>query len=236
VAAALVHQAQQVGAVLQAQTSALPQRLARVLAHYVPLVQQVIGQTTRRVLQSSRSVPALRLTDLDFDAMTITIDGSLQRINGTSSVPGKLERSDTKTEGSRRVLPMPEPVAKVLKEHLQRLEKERASADWQEQGLLFPTTVGTPMDPRNLLRHLKSVLEEAGLPANTRFHDLRHWCASLLIAYEVQPKVIQTILGHADIGTTMDIYGHLLLQVLKGATDRMNGIVPSDEDDNSDEK
>lgn len=64
----------------------------------------------------------------------------------------------------------------------------------------------------------------------------RHWCASLLIAYDVQPKVIQAILGHADISTTMDIYGHLLPQVLKGATDRMSGIVPTEKEEETGEE
>jgi integrase len=170
-------------------------------------------------------VLGLRKTDLDFSAMTITIDGSLQRVNG------KLERSDPKTETSRRILPMPAVLAKVLREHLRRLdtEREKAGDRWEEHNLLFPTQLGTPLDPRNLLRHLKSILEAAGLPPTTRFHDLRHWCASLLIAYKVHPKAIQAILGHANIQITMDTYGHLLPSVLQDATDQMGALAPPEE-------
>ena len=88
------------------------------------------------------------------------------------------------------------------------------------------------------MRHFKSVLAKTGLPTTTRFHDLRHWCASLLIAYDVHPKAIQEILGHANITTTLNIYGHLLPKVLQNATDRM-GALASEQDaadkDDSDE-
>src|SRR5260221_12743735 len=47
------------------------------------------------------------------------------------------------------------------------------------------------------------------LPVGTRFHDLRHFYASALIAANLNPKVIQTRLGHATIAETMDTYGHL---------------------------
>jgi integrase len=48
-----------------------------------------------------------------------------------------------------------------------------------------------------------------GLPAGTRFHDLRHFYASALIAANLNPKVIQARLGHATVSETMDTYGHL---------------------------
>jgi integrase len=168
---------------------------------------------------------AMELLLFEIIRQIVPIDGSLQRVNG------KLERSDPKTETSRRILPMPAVLAKVLREHLRRLdaEREKAGDRWEEHGLLFPTLLGTPLDPRNLLRHLKSVLEPAGLPATTGFHDLRHWCASLLIAYKVHPKAIQAILGHANIQITMDTYGHLLPSVLQEATDQMGALTPPEE-------
>jgi len=109
-------------------------------------------------------VLGLRTTDLDFDTMTITVDESLQRQNG------RLERSDPKTETSRRILPISAPVAKVLEEHLQRLdtEREKSGENWQENELLFPTTIGTPFDPRNLVRNFKEALTEAKLSETTQ--------------------------------------------------------------------
>ncbi|MEI7768995.1 MAG: site-specific integrase [Chloroflexales bacterium] len=98
------------------------------------------------------------------------------------------------------------------------------SLQWEEQGYLFPSERGTPIEPSNLIRHFKAALKRAGLPTSTRFHDLRHWCASLLISYKVHPKAIQEILGHANITTTLNVYGHLLPNVLRDATDQMAGL------------
>jgi len=126
---------------------------------------------------------------------------------------------------------MPAALAKVLREHLRRLDAERKQAGeaWQEHGYLFPSTIGTPSDPRNVVRDFKAALERAGLPLTTRFHDLRHWCASLLIAFGTHPKAIQAILGHANIQITLDVYGHLLPNVLRDATDQMDALAPPEE-------
>lgn len=160
----------------------------------------------------------LMTTSLNLQAKTLQVDGSLQRI-------GKhLVRSGTKTESSQRTLPIPEPLLRVLREHLQRLEQERSGDEWNEHGYLFPSERGTPLEPTNLLRHFKAALVRAELPERTRFHDLRHWCASLLISYNVHPKAIQEILGHANITTTLNVYGHLLPNVLRNATDQMAGL------------
>lgn len=59
-------------------------------------------------------------------------------------------------------------------------------------------------------RRFKPAVRAAGLPDGLRFHDLRHTCASLLIAENVHPKVICDRLGHSTIQVTMDRYGHLL--------------------------
>jgi integrase len=52
-------------------------------------------------------------------------------------------------------------------------------------------------------------VKKAGVPPGTRFHDLRHFYASTLIAANLHPKTIQSRLGHASIVETLDTYGHL---------------------------
>ncbi len=171
-------------------------------------------------------VLGLKIESLDVEACTLRVDGSLQRVGK------ELVRSNTKTESSQRTLPVPEPVVRVLRTHLKRLEAERLSAgdDWEEHGYLFATERGTPIEPSNLIRHFKAALKRAGLPETTRFHDLRHWCDSLLISYKVHPKAIQEILGHANITTTLNIYGHLLPNVLRDAADQMAGLAGEDDE------
>ena len=64
------------------------------------------------------------------------------------------------------------------------------------------------MSPDSVLNMLHRVLKRAGLP-KVRFHDLRHSCASLLLNQGCGLKDVQEWLGHSDIQTTANIYGHL---------------------------
>jgi integrase len=81
----------------------------------------------------------------------------------------------------------------------------------RDDGLIFSTTVGTPINPRNLTgRSFKPLLERAGLPQSVRFHDLRHTAATLLMSRGVHPKLVQELLGHATIAITLDTYSHVL--------------------------
>jgi len=56
----------------------------------------------------------------------------------------------------------------------------------------------------------KRLLKRAELPEKTRFHDLRHTCATLLLSEGVHPKFVQELLGHATISITLDTYSHVL--------------------------
>jgi integrase len=75
---------------------------------------------------------------------------------------------------------------------------------WKENGLVFRSTTGTPLRRYNLIpRSFKPLLERAGLSRSLRFHDLRHTAATLLLLKGVNPKIVQEILGHANISTTI---------------------------------
>ncbi len=80
-------------------------------------------------------------------------------------------------------------------------------------GLVFCGREGQPLDPENFTkRDFARALRRSGV-RRTRFHDLRHIYASLLIAQGAHPKYIQAQLGHASIQTTLDRYGHLMPDV-----------------------
>lgn len=108
-----------------------------------------------------------------------------------------------KTSASVRSVPLPDVVANALASHIHDF-------GCGEDGLLFPNTTGAPLR-RN--RFYDGVWRPAriavGLPDGTKFHALRHTYASLLIAANESPKVIQVRLGHSSITETMDTYGHL---------------------------
>ena len=90
------------------------------------------------------------------------------------------------------------------------------------------TTWGSP--PRRVARcgskklrrrHLQAGGGPGGLPHRLRFHDLRHTCASLLIAQGASVKAIQAQLGHASATVTLDRYGHLFPDELQQLADRL---------------
>jgi integrase len=128
-----------------------------------------------------------------------------------------------KTQAGIRTIPLPEVLIEALRRHceLQQQERSTLDVDWEDHGLVFPSTRGTPLQPRNLIRHFKLALEAAKLPLTTRFHDLRHSCASLLIAQGVPLKTVSDILGHSSIQVTSDIYGHTLPDRKRDVTEQL---------------
>jgi len=80
------------------------------------------------------------------------------------------------------------------------------------------------LKPNYITRRFRCILEKNNLKL-IRFHDLRHTCASLLYANEVDRKKIQEWLGHSSIGTTMNIYTHLSYQEKKTSAEIVDGIM-----------
>jgi integrase len=81
---------------------------------------------------------------------------------------------------------------------------------YEDQGLLFTTDTGGPINPSNLRKwSFAPLLKKAKLP-HIRFHDLRHTCATLLLTQGTHPKYGQELLGHATIAITLDTYSHVL--------------------------
>ena len=162
----------------------------------------------------------LRWRDIDLEKGELMVRNSLQRVGG------RLELTELKTERSRRTISLPQTAVNSLRLHRARQLQDRllAGSRWRDAGLVFATTVGTPLEPRNVLRHFHRALEEAGLPRK-RFHDLRHTCASLLLAQGVAARVVMEILGHSQIGLTMNTYSHVMPTLQKDAARRMDAIL-----------
>jgi integrase len=110
-----------------------------------------------------------------------------------------------------------------LRSHLERQlgEIDRAGDMWRENGLIFASEVGEPLDRRLITTHrFKPLLKGAGLP-QIRFHDLRHTCATLLLSKNVNPKIVSEMLGHATIAITLDTYSHVLPTMQESAAKAM---------------
>ena len=101
----------------------------------------------------------------------------------------------------------------ALRAHLARQleEIDRAGSLWQENGLVFASEIGEPLNRHDLTsRRFKPLLKRAKPSEKTRFHDLRHTCATLLLTKNVNPKIVSEMLGHATIAITLDTYSHVL--------------------------
>lgn len=148
----------------------------------------------------------LRWVDIDLEVGRLEVAQTLQRVGG------KLQLVPPKTNDSSRTVPLPNLCVEALKEHRKRQFAERSDAwpNWEDQGLLFPSKVGSLLEPDNLRRSWVPLRKRAGLDG-MRFHDLRHTCVTLLLNLDVPPQVVREIVGHSDIGVTMSIYAHASL-------------------------
>ena len=124
----------------------------------------------------------------------------------------------------------------ALQQHrLRQLDlRAGAGAGWHDQDLVFGTSTGLPLNPNRVVEALKRVLGQAGLPI-IRFHDLWHSAATLLFSLGVHPKVVQELLGHSQIGMTLDVYSHVLPTMQKEAMERLTKAL-EDEKSPEDEK
>jgi integrase len=171
---------------------------------------------------------ALRWEDINFEDRTIRITQALQRSGGKladgEGNRSKLHFVPPKSFRGIRTIAMPDCVASVLRGHRARQSEDRlrAGAAWQDFGLVFTTQKGTPIEPRRLDSEFKRLLEKAELPNSIRLHDSRHFAASLQLALGVQPRTVMEILGHSEIGLTMNTYGHVVPNLMREAADKID--------------
>lgn len=162
----------------------------------------------------------LRWSDFDRDTGVLRVLRQLKREGS------RLVTTDTKTSLSRRAVNLPEPMLKALLTHEERQEAERdwLGDSWIDSGYIFTSSVGTPIDPRNLYREFQAICRSAGL-GDWHPHELRHSAASLMLAQGVKIQVVSQVLGHSSIRMTADVYGHILDPDRREAADAMGSML-----------
>ena len=151
---------------------------------------------------------ALRWKDIDFDRQTISVNQTLEH-------DGKGLNTKTKSHNSYRLISIDDETINQLKKHKGLISREKLllGPGYQDHGLVIPTSVGTPLNPRNLLRTFYRFIKLSGVPKIT-FHDLRHTHASLLLMQKENPKAVAERLGH-DVRMLMETYAHILPNMQK---------------------
>lgn len=157
---------------------------------------------------------ALQRADVDLLRGVVQVRRALKEVNG------HLYFGPTKTHAQRTVS-LPRFLREALSAHLSR----SLPGGNGPEALVFPGAQGGPLRHGNFYRRHFREGVSAALPAEKqrlRFHDLRHTCASLLIAQGAHPKLIQARLGHSSVTITLDRYGHLLPSVEEALSDALD--------------
>lgn len=159
---------------------------------------------------------------VDLTAGSLTVTQALSRRKG-----GPPALAAPKTKRSVRTLPIPPAALAALRDHgeRQRFEERTAAGGWQNSaGLVFVAQDGAPLDQSTATNGLRRCLAAAGLP-RMRFHDLRHAYATLALASGANLREVQEGLGHADIGTTGNVYAHVSPATLRRVADNLEALV-----------
>jgi integrase len=143
------------------------------------------------------------------------LGGRAEVVESTTEVGGRLVTGPTKTY-TRRWVRLPRSLCDELGAYL-------ASRPHGRDDLVFTMAQGGPLRQSAVSQRIfRPAVRAAGLDPRLRFHDLRHTCASLLIAHGASVKAVQAQLGHASATVTLDRYGHLFPDELDHLADRLD--------------
>ena len=120
-------------------------------------------------------------------------------------------------------MPLPLLAVEALREHRagQAEERLRLGPDYTDNGLIFARYDGNFWDPDSFSSSFSAIVRKSELPY-VNFHALRHSHATILLKQGINPKVVSERLGHAKVGTTLDIYSHVLPGMQEEAAQRID--------------
>ena len=163
----------------------------------------------------------LKWEDVDLKRGLLAVKRTLSRGNA-----GAYEFDTPKSAHGRRSIALPGSVVASLNSHSVKQREVRLGkgTDYKDQDLVFADALGTPLHPNSVQYRFKQLIKKAGVP-NLRFHDLRHTSATLMLANNVHPKIVQERLGHSDVGITMNRYSHVTMDMQRDAADRLDSVL-----------
>ena len=146
----------------------------------------------------------LQWDSIDFEGKTMVIKHTV------SKVTRAVEKDKTKNKSSHRSFPLTEEALSIFMDAKKAEEKYRKAfgAEYQSNNYVFKWPDGHTYSPDYISHRFNDLLKKHNLP-HIRFHELRHSCASMLIAMGFTLKDVQEWLGHSDVKMTANIYAHL---------------------------
>jgi len=166
-------------------------------------------------------VLGLKWNAVDFQNGTLTVKDTVVEYQGTVE-----DKESTKTKSSFRTLPLTGEMSRFLQQLKQAQRENQAFfvSGYVVNDYVCKRENGEPFKPNYITERFIKIIQKHNLP-KIRFHDLRHSAASLLLANGFSLKEIQEYLGYADIGTTANIYGHLLFKAKQNMANRMDFVL-----------
>lgn len=132
--------------------------------------------------------------------------------------------SPLKTINSYRFVPLPDNAIKQIKKYkLLQMEYISMHDDYSNNNLMFPNGKGGYLDRKRPQQRLDAIRKKYGIEGLT-LHSIRHTYATRLFEKGVSPKVVQSLLGHKDIQTTLNIYTHVMKEKVEFEVNKLNDL------------
>ena len=160
-------------------------------------------------------IAALKWSDIDL------INGIVHITRSRVTVEGKVIEKSPKNEAGIRDLWLGNEALQIFKDEYSKYLAETQKVGFKVTGYVIHKKDGEPYAPDSISQKWERFRDANSLP-KIRFHDLRHTCATTMIAAGVDPKTVQTRLGHSDIQVTLNTYSHCLPAMNKAAGDKMD--------------
>jgi len=176
-----------------------------------PLYPAILILATTGIRRSE--LCGLKWADINWTLGTAYIQRGVVKLGGYGILV-----SETKNHSSRRLIPLCSEVLDLLKQHhIKNFDTE----------YIFSRPDGRPIYPESIYYYIKRIGKKLGMPFVT-VHMLRHTAATLLLESGENPKIVQELLGHASISTTLDIYSHVIPGLKQQAINKLTELINVD--------
>ncbi|MHB8061329.1 MAG: tyrosine-type recombinase/integrase [Ruminiclostridium sp.] len=193
-------------ALTEEQENAFLHQLGRRSKHFMYAL--FMGNTGLRPGETT----ALNRSDIDFKKKTV-------KVTKTYLAKQKKVQNAPKTASSKRTVPIPSDIIKLLQEYMLKQPNKKPDAP------LFQTETGSRPTPSYLRKRFKYAGEAIGC-GWVNLHTMRHTYASKLFRKKVDIKVISKLLGHKKVSTTYDIYVHFIDNIVEESVQVLNAGLP----------
>lgn len=168
---------------------------------------------------------ALTWKDIDFKKKQITVNKSFKRVKNIDTEEYENLIQTPKSLKGIRVVPIPDHLVTKLKQHKnnQKICKIKMANLWHDNNLVFCNIYGKYLDSSGTSKELNKILIDNKLKP-IKFHGLRHTYATRLFELGENPKTVQKLLGHSNIGITLDTYTHVLENMKADAVSKLNDL------------